>query len=76
MFFDKYDEGKKGWLTLFEAKDFFAYILDLNYKQRDDRDKFKNIVHLADPEKAKVLLKHRVLEFFRMGGFVHMDALD
>ena len=39
QFFDEYDEGDKGWLTIWEAKDFFAYVLDLNYKDREDRDK-------------------------------------
>ena len=33
------------------------------------------ILRLADPESAKMLLKHRVLEFFRMGGFLHLDIL-
>ena len=36
-FFDKYDEGKKGWLTIQEAKAFFAFVLSLNYKDSEDR---------------------------------------
>ena len=32
-------------------------------------------MRLADPEGAKIHLKHRVLEFFRMGGFLHLDIL-
>lgn len=76
MFFDRYDEGGKGWLTVYEAKDFFAYILNLNYSKTEDRQNFKNIMKLADPEGAKILLKHRVLEFFKMGGFLHLDLLD
>ena len=30
---------------------------------------------VADPEEANILLKHRVIEFFRMGGFLHMQEL-
>ena len=30
---------------------------------------------VADPERNKVLLKHRCLEFFRMGGFLYLDML-
>ena len=33
------------------------------------------MIRLADPEGAKMLLKCRVLEFFRMGGFLHLDIL-
>ena len=55
-----------------EAKGFFAFVLDLNYKAKEDRAKFNNILKVADPEKAKIILKHRVLEFFRMGGFLHL----
>lgn len=32
QFFDKYDEGNKGWLTVYEAKAFFALVLGLDYK--------------------------------------------
>lgn len=30
---------------------------------------------LVDPEGAKMLLKHRVSEFFRVGGFLYLDIL-
>jgi len=30
-FFDKYDEGAKGYLSVYEAKVFFGYVLDLHY---------------------------------------------
>lgn len=76
MFFDRYDEGDKGWLTIYEAKAFFAHVLSLKFDKSEDRQNFKNIMKLADPEGAKILLKHRVLEFFRMGGFLHLDLLD
>jgi len=75
-FYDRYDEGVKGWLTVYEAKAFFAYVLDLHYSKRDDRLKFRSIMKVADPENASILLRHRVLEFFRMGGFLHLQELD
>lgn len=31
---------------------------------------------VADPEDAHILLQHRILEFFRMGGFLHLQELD
>ena len=30
---------------------------------------------VADPEEAQILLQHRILEFFRMGGFLHLQEL-
>lgn len=75
FFFDKYDEGDKGWLTVYEAKAFFAHVLDLTYSEKEARIKFREIMKVADPEGANVLLKHRVMEFFRMGGFLHMAEL-
>lgn len=75
QFFDEFDESDKGWLTVYEAKDFFAHVLDLNFRDKEDRTKFITILRLADPEGAKKLLKHRVLEFFRMSGFLHLDIL-
>ena len=75
-FYEKYDEGDKGWLTIYEAKAFFAYALDLHYTNKEDRLKFRSLMKVADPEDAKVLLRHRVLEFFRMGGFLHLQELD
>ena len=74
-FFDRYDEGNKGWHTIYEAKAFFAYVLDLNYRDKEDREKLQTILKVSDPEQAKMLLRHRVIEFFRMGGFLHLDFL-
>ena len=71
-FYEKYDEGNKGWLTIYEAKAFFAYVLDLHYTKKEDRIKFRSIMKVADPENAQILLRHRILEFFRMGGFLHL----
>ncbi len=42
---------------------------------REDREKLQTILKVADPEQAKMLLRHRVVEFFRMGGFLHLDFL-
>lgn len=75
-FYARYDEGAKGWLELHEAKAFFAYVLDLQYSERQDRVKFRSIMKVADPDDAKIILRHRVLEFFRLGGFLHLQELD
>ena len=32
-FYERYDEGNKGYLTIHEAKAFFAYALDLKYTE-------------------------------------------
>ena len=39
-FFDNYDEGDKGWLTIYEAKAFFKFVLNLDYSSKDNRTKF------------------------------------
>ena len=75
-FYERFDEGDKGWLTVYEAKAFFAYVLHLQFAKREDRRKFRSIMKVADPEEAQILLRHRVLEFFRMGGFLHLQELD
>ena len=51
-------------------------MLDLDYSKKSDRKKFQTIVKVADPEGEKLLLKHRVVEFFKMGGFLHLDTLS
>ena len=51
-FYERFDEENKGWLTVHEAKAFFAYVLDLHFSKREDRRKFRSIMKLADPEEA------------------------
>jgi hypothetical protein len=33
-----------------EAKKFFAFVMDLDFKEHDDRDTFKNIMRAIDIE--------------------------
>jgi predicted membrane protein len=45
-----YDVEKKSYLTIEEAKRFFGYIMNMNYKSKQDRQSFKNIMMTIDPE--------------------------
>ena len=74
--FNKYDQGGKGFLTYVEGKRFFQYTLDLEYVKKEDREKYKTIVKVADPENSKMIVKQRVLEFFKVGGFLFLDTLS
>ena len=50
QFFDKFDEEGKGWLNLKQTKDFFALVLDLNYKKPAHNRMFSKIKKIIDPE--------------------------
>ena len=76
MLFDRYDEGEKGHLTIKEAKGFFSTILELDYTNEKEREIFRRFMALLDPERNKVIFKERVLQFFEMGGFLHLDLLE
>ena len=66
-FFDSYDDGDKGWLTIQEAKAFFAHVLDMNYRRKSARLKFRNILKVADPEVYDSLQGLNIIpEFFAL----------
>ena len=48
----------------------------MEYVKKEDRDKYKTIVKVADPENSKMIVKLRVLEFFKVGGFLFLDTLS
>lgn len=74
-FFDAYDEAGNGWLTLKQAKDFFAFVCDLNYKKYNHRKTFVRIMRIVDPEDNKFVLKDRVMDFFSISGFAIISKL-
>ena len=48
-YFDEFDTDQKGYLTLSEAKQFFATLLDLKYSRSRDRATFRKILKVIDP---------------------------
>ena len=57
------------YLTYDQAKDFFEFVLDLDFKKRKHRKTFVRIIQIVDPEHYKVILKERVINFFAISGF-------
>ena len=49
-YFDQYDTGAKGYLTLEECKKFFGLLLELNYNKAKDRVTFRKVMKLVDME--------------------------
>ena len=76
ILFDRCDEGLKGHLALREAKTFFSTILELDYGKEEDRLIFRRLMGLLDPERNKVVFKERILQFFDVAGFLHLDYLE
>lgn len=56
-YFDEYDTGAKGYLTLEECKKFFAMLLELKYTRAKDRVTFRKIMKLVDIENDKTAFK-------------------
>jgi two pore calcium channel protein, plant len=71
-YFDKFDEDKKGHLTLPEAKEFFALVLDLNFRKSKDRATFRKIMKLVDIENNRIVHKPEVMQFFSMSNFLEV----
>lgn len=69
-YYNLYDQDERGYLTLPEAKKFFALILDLNYKKRKDRTAFKKIMQVVDPDDQKIVEKDNLLAFFTLSNFL------
>jgi len=51
-------------LTVKEAQKFFSAIFDLNFKNEKDRNAFKKIMKVIDPESKKLVNKENILLFF------------
>ena len=75
-FYDQYDEDNKGYLTIRQARKFFATILDLDYKHKSHRNTFVKILKIIDPEEQKLVLKERIVDFFEIRGFLNIKQLE
>ena len=75
-YYRQFDEENKGYLTIVQARRFFALTLDLNYHRKAHRDTFRQTLGIIDPERHRILLRDRVLEFFEIGGFAMLASLD
>ena len=60
-YFDEYDKGLKGFLTLNECKKFFAMLLELDYNKAKDRVTFRKILKLVDIDNTQMALKESVI---------------
>lgn len=63
-------------MTAREARRFFSKVLDLNFKSKTNRSKFKTMMHVLDPLHEGVVYEDRLLEFFKVGGFMHLEELE
>ena len=75
-FYDMFDKDGDGYLTYREAKDFFKFVLDLNFNKPKHRKTFVKIIKIVDPEKYQVVLKERIVDFFAISGFNIIAQLD
>ena len=53
-----------------EAKRFFTLVLNLNYKNEDDRTSFKKVMRICDPQRTFRVQKDVLMDFFMMPGFI------
>ena len=75
-YYRQFDEEGKGYLTIVQAREFFALALDLNYHKRAHRDTLRQTLKIIDPEGNRILLRDRILEFFEIGGFAMLPSLE
>lgn len=71
-YFDEYDRGQKGFLTLEECKKFFAMLLELDYNKAKDRATFRKIVKLIDIDNTQEARKENVIQFFTLPNFLEV----
>ena len=69
-----YDEDEKGFLTITQAKKFFAYVIPLNFKLEQDRQSFKNIMTMVDPDGEMKAHYVDIEEFFQLPNFLEIIA--
>lgn len=71
-FYKCYDQEEKGFLTISESKKFFAFVMDLNYKLKDDRESFKSIMKYIDKHNQQRAEKENILQFFYIDDFLRI----
>ena len=69
-YYQQIDKEDKGYLTVVQAREFFAITLDLDYTKKSNRDTFRQTMRILDPEGNRIIFKDRIMEFFEIGGFV------
>ena len=75
-FFTHFDKTDKGFLTMNETRQFFAHILDLDFKKKaSHRRLMYKIFRIVDPEDNKEVLREYVLRFFEISGFQVISKL-
>ena len=63
-------------MDLSEAKQFFAFILDLDYHKKKDQQTFMRIMRIVDPENSRFVNKGDVLDFFSIPGFLDLARVE
>jgi len=72
-YFKIYDKSGRGELQLDEAKKFFALILDLDFKNTNDRTTFYKVMKVVDIENQNTVKIENVVEFFSLPNFLNLD---
>ena len=75
-FFNQFKKKNPGVLDLTESKQFFAFVLDLDYHKKSDQQTFKRIMNIIDPDETKIVTKEDLLEFFSIPGFLNLARVE
>ena len=59
-------------MTITESKKFFAFVMDLNYKLKDDRESFKSIMKFIDRHNQQRAEHEKIMEFFFLEDFLRI----
>ena len=74
--YNQYDKDAKGYLTISQARKFFATTLDLNFKYKSHQKIFRKTLKHLDVEETKQIRKERIMTYFALGGFLVLQNLD
>ena len=74
--YNRFDTEGKGYLTISQARKFFAVTLDLNYKLKSHQKIFRKTLKHLDVEELKEIRKERIMTYFALGGFLVLEELD
>jgi hypothetical protein len=75
-YFQFYDTSNRGVLQTDEAKKFFALILDLDYRNPNDRTTFRKVMKVVDIESQSTVKIENVVEFFQLPNFLNLDQFE
>lgn len=71
-----YDTSGRGELQIDEAKKFFALILDLDFRNPNDRITFRKVLKIVDIESQNTVKIENVVEFFQLPNFLNLDQFE